>query len=298
MGGGDAELLEGAWDSRTGGTVLERLTLKPRKGHQTISQFFLNHMGMAGVVLRRNARGDTENLTTRTLANVHLVNIHKIVAERSPVLSGQYTKATAEQNMFRYLLTGVDDSALVTVSKQRKTEDEQRSRKNATLEFLQIRLSALLQQGLDEPKLRSELREAQALLEDMQSAAGTAEDEQITQHRKIRRLTYLCDLAQRRLREVEGLLTRFTLLSEHYSSDIRRLRALEEAATAVDMLAPGNCPLCGAPENVQDHEKTCEADLPGIVLAAAGEVARIRVLQADLAATISRTEAEKAGSLG
>ena len=294
MAGGEVEVLEGSLSSRAGGNVLEKLTLKPRKGHRTISQYFLNHMGMEGVVLRSSTKGKPENLTTRTLSKIHIIDIHKIVSERSPVLSGQYTRPTAEQSLFRFLLTGVDDSALVTIAEKRKTEEGQEKRRTATLEFLAERLSSLGDDGVDEIGLRSQLREAQAKLEDQKLAAGEAENEQIAQHRKIRRLNDLGDLAQRRLGEVEGLLKRFSLLDDHYTSDISRLTALEEAANAVEMLAPGTCPLCGAPEGSQDHEKTCEADLPGIAVAAAAEVQRIKVLRADLLDTIRRTEDEKA----
>jgi hypothetical protein len=53
-----------------------------------------------------------QDLSFRDLERLALVNETKIQDTVSPVLSGQYVTKTAETSVFKYLLTGVDDSAL------------------------------------------------------------------------------------------------------------------------------------------------------------------------------------------
>jgi hypothetical protein len=295
MAGGNAELLEGDCSERTGGNVIEILTFEAKKKHRTISQFFLDEMNMGNVILvAKKTKGVTERLGIRTLAKLNIISIHGIITELSPVHTGQFVRATPERSLFKYLLTGVDDSALIAVSQQRKSEEREALRNRAGLEFLKMRRAALEKEGKDEQAILAMLREAKAVLDEIQSTAGAAEEELATQRRRIRRLADLKELAERRVREITGLLSRFGLLAQHYASDIDRLSALEEAANAVEMLAPSKCPLCGAAEAAQDHSRTCEADLPNLAQAAAAEIFRIRHLERDLSQTIERAEIEQA----
>ena len=50
--------------------------------------------------------------------------------------------------------------------------------------------------------------------------------------------------ARNRLAEVTSLLDRFTLLNSHYTSDIARLKAIEEAGSLFGALGRTDCPLC------------------------------------------------------
>ena len=52
------------------------------------------------------------DLSYRDLERFSIVNETKIQEGTSPVLTGQYDSKTAETSVFKYLLTGVDNSAL------------------------------------------------------------------------------------------------------------------------------------------------------------------------------------------
>jgi hypothetical protein len=72
----------------------------------------------------------------RDLVRLSLVNETKIQDTLSPVLSGQYVTKTAETSVFKYMLTGVDDSAIDLA----KSDPAQPARQAAQLELLDRQL--------------------------------------------------------------------------------------------------------------------------------------------------------------
>ena len=82
----------------------------------TLSHFLLAASGLAGRrVLQSKVTGRTRTLSFRDLATWVLVSEETIISESSPVLSGQYTTRTAEEAVFRTLLTGIDDSSVAGI---------------------------------------------------------------------------------------------------------------------------------------------------------------------------------------
>jgi hypothetical protein len=72
----------------------------------------LEQLGAAGARVQTKAAGDTKDLSFRDLGDYALIEEAKIQARTSPVLTGQYNLKTPETAVFKYVLTGVDDSAL------------------------------------------------------------------------------------------------------------------------------------------------------------------------------------------
>jgi hypothetical protein len=292
LSGGDFEVLEGLIEMRNTGTVVETLTLKERKkGPRTVSQFYLDKFGLAGTILKQK-KSATQNLTIRTLANLVLVSETRIIAERSPILSGQFTGATPEKSLFKFVLSGVDDSALITYVADAKAAEETQSRLSAGRALLDDRLRQLRDDGIDEQALRAQLSDVEGKLALVRGDAGDADAELLAVRRRIRRLIETKELAERRIGELVTMLSRFALLDAHYTSDLARLQAIIEAAGSLDSLAPGPCPLCGAAPSSQNHGQVCEADLPALAEAANAEARRIEKLRADLAQTVKQTQTE------
>jgi hypothetical protein len=77
----------------------------------SLSKILLEQLGAAGARIQTKAAGATRDLSFRDLDSYALFNETKIQAETSPVLSGQYILKPAETAVFKYILTGVDDSA-------------------------------------------------------------------------------------------------------------------------------------------------------------------------------------------
>ena len=94
LGGGAFRLIRGGE-----ATTLEEKHQPDRE--DTISHLLLALSGFTGRRIRTNARGATRTLSFRDIARLVIVSEEDIIAERSPVLSGQHTSKTAETCVFR-----------------------------------------------------------------------------------------------------------------------------------------------------------------------------------------------------
>lgn len=110
MSGGDFVLREG-----------DR-TEKLRQSHahdrtDNLSGFLLDKIGLRGRrILKSSAKGTTNSLSFRNLARLVIVQEGEIQQKGSPFWGGQFTLKTAELATIKLLLTGIDDSAVVSAS--------------------------------------------------------------------------------------------------------------------------------------------------------------------------------------
>src|SRR6185312_13968493 len=88
-----------------------------------LSAFLLSKLDLSHRRIRRNQRGDVQSLSFRNLARLAIINEEEIIQQRSPLSDGNYTADTANSAVFKLLLTGVDDSSLMTA--QRQTPEHQ-----------------------------------------------------------------------------------------------------------------------------------------------------------------------------
>jgi hypothetical protein len=77
-----------------------------------LSTFLLSKIELSHKRVRRNKRGDTQNLTIRSLARLLIVNEEEIIQKRSPLSDGNYAADPANTAIFKLLLTGTDDRLL------------------------------------------------------------------------------------------------------------------------------------------------------------------------------------------
>jgi len=96
--------------------------------------------------------------------------------------------------------------------------------------------------------------------------------------------------------EIDLLLARFALLSQHYESDLSRLQAIEEAASIFGALDEGPCPWCGADVSHRgEHaEALCEGDTDDIREAARAEQGKIHLKMEELSEIVAQLTAERA----
>lgn len=88
------------------------------KRTDTVSHLLLDAMGLAGKQIVRDGNGTKDTLSSYLLSPYAVVSEEDIIATRSPVLvSGTPSERPFEQNLFKLLITGIDDSATVTVPK-------------------------------------------------------------------------------------------------------------------------------------------------------------------------------------
>lgn len=257
-----------------------------------LSKYLLKQIGLADRRIRRNRLNETNSLSFRNVARLAIVDEEEIIQKRSPLSDGNLVADTANTSTFKLLLTGVDDSALVSSTRSAAAEYS-RSGQLELLAQLIVQQEARVRQ-LSGPS--KELEEQDQKLQNSmrareeQLAQKESEYRETSGRRRILRKRF--EDANERLTEVRVLLERFDLLERHYTSDTERLAGIEESGSLFAALSDGSCPLCGAEPSSQHKSEDCGGNPEGIVGAAKAEIAKIAVLQADLAQTIDQLRRE------
>jgi hypothetical protein len=262
------------------------------KRDDNLSAFLLSKIGLLHKRLRKNKSGDTQSLSFRNLARLVVVNEEEIIQKRSPLSDGSYIADTANTAAFKLLLTGVDDSA-ISGGKAKSPEEQSRTAQMELLEQLIGDYTARVRELAGAPKeLEEQLEKLDGTMREQGEQLAISEDEykEVSGQRRV--LFKKIEEGQNRLTEITALLERFTLLAAHYRSDVRRLKAIEEAGSLFAALGEANCPLCGA---VPEHHRKgadCDGDVDGVVEAARAEIAKIELRQTELEGTITTLRAE------
>jgi predicted nuclease with TOPRIM domain len=266
-----------------------------KKRIDTVSYRMLDAIGLANKQVVRDANGKKESLSIRLLSKYAVVGEQDIMSETSPVyLSGSPPERTFEQNLFKLLLTGIDDSAAVTVQK----ETERKAAKAAKIELVDELLAQLDAELGEEPLDETEVREQLERLE--QSVDGLHERLQSAQNQldalviERRTLIHRSRELQERAGELELTLQRFAKLDAVYSSDLDRLHSIEEGGYVLVAMAGRDCLVCGAPPDAQKHNHAAD-EISMAHTAAAAEARKIEREQRELAQVVASLEAESVG---
>ena len=270
--------------------------LKQKHGAQredTVSFVLLERSGLVSKVVRRNAAGKTRSLSFRDIARLCVVTEEEIQGQRSPLLSGQWINETVEYSTFKLLLTGLDDSALVEAKDAVKAGEHDAGK----LELLDQMIAALQieidDQGIVEcdvdaqlERLRESIKKQNAALFSVQRALDTV----------LQRRSQAAQTAREqeaRITEIDELLGRFSLLDEHYLTDLRRLTAIRESGSLFVHLDRSACPLCGAEPGDQHLGSSCDGNVAAVVEAATAEMEKIRRLRRELQDTVRTLSLER-----
>lgn len=266
-----------------------------QKRTDTVSHRLLDTIGLANKWVVRDGNGKKDSLSIRLLSKYAVVAEDDIISETSPVyLSGDPSERTFEQNLFKLLLSGRDDSAAVTVPK----ETERKAAKAAKIELVDELLAQidaeLGEQPPDEKETYEQLerldQSADGLLARLQTAQGEL-DRLVLE----RRATFeYCRELQERIGELELTQERFAKLQAVYNSDLQRLQSIEEGGYALVAMAGRDCPVCGAPPDTQKHNHAAD-EISLAHTAAAAESRKIETEQRELAHVITSLEAEATG---
>jgi hypothetical protein len=293
LAGGSLELHPGhVTETRKGDKSVRRLSARhDAEKTENVSQFLLDELGLAGRWVAMDVNGRKRPLSFRDLVRFGLVDETAIQSETSPAESGQVVSPTVEHSVFKLLLTGQDDSAVVTVQ-------DRKSFKAATTAKLEV-VDELIKQ-IDEELMAdfpqpSELQEQSDRLEETFRRAQ--EEVRLAQEsirgRLLRKQALAQDIFWREQRSSEIQLNfgRFEQLAEVYTSDIARLEAIEEAGFVLSLNGDKPCPLCGAPPDAQKESHGID-DIKRANAAANIEIAKIRKQQTELAKTIEQLNVE------
>jgi hypothetical protein len=262
---------------------------------ENITSVILGALGLGGKFVVKNENGEKNSVTLRSLDPFTFVDEGSIIDARSPILSGQYTSATAEKNLFRLLLTGRDDAAIVAVvpAKIRKARQEgQRELLEDWIASLDAQIDAI---GISREQLADQDKRIEASLTTIQGdlAKRQRRIDEVTRER--RRMIDESDRSAAQAREIDLTLARFARLMEVYESDVERLEALEQGGHLLLARLDRPCPLCGADSEHQHHHG--QRDVERSRVAARVEISRIDRERRDLVATMNALSSDFTSNL-
>lgn len=277
---------------------VEPITLSQKHSptnHENVSTLLLKHIGLDGMRIRKNANGETHSLSFRNLAHLCLVTEGNIQKQGSPFETEQYQLRTKELSVLKLLLSGVDDSAVEPLEKQRTRRLSHTAKMEVIDDLLsesREKLAGLVGEGSDEEELTEQFGRLCTTIEREKRALDQSDYiyRNASAHRNELRRN-LEDARERRA-EIGELLERFQLLARHYHSDLVRLEGISESGTLVSAMDSQSCPLCGAEPDSQHATGGCDGDVDSVVEAADAESKKIRRLEAELADTVSQLHVE------
>ena len=289
--GGEFRILDGLDRKRP--TKNEGVTLSAQhSAKSSLSKTLLEKLGATGTRIRTNATGNTRDLSFRDVAHHVLIEEAKIQLPTSPILSGQVITKTAETSVFKFLLSGVDDSALDIT----KRDGDDILRQAAQLELLDRQIRDLDREITESSHDPEELKRLDESVEKELTQSFQVQEINETSYRALNaqrlRLKREYQDSEDRMLEIETLVARFQLLTEHYLSDEQRLISISEAGQFFVMEESGVCPVCGAAPKDHRPAAACEGDVEDVIAAANAEIVSLRERAAELSVTIKALGSE------
>lgn len=255
-----------------------------KNDESNLSNWLLGRLGMAQKEIAKDKSATKKSLSFRDIARLCIVDETAIQSETSPVESGDVAFAPLERNIFKYVLTGEDDSALVTILKP-KDYATGRSAQVGLLEEMLIEVEAEIADSFpDIDDLSDEFVNVQDELVEIEKQMAFARDSSRDKLERKMRLVASMNRDQQQVTETVFALESFEQLRRIYESDIARLESIEESGFLLG-LNGDDCPVCGATLEHQVHKQVL-TQIEASRAAAEIEIAKVRAHIIELAATV------------
>lgn len=285
--GGDANIYDCEFDSienYEGEPKCYVVNRKATKKKDTLKSFFLKSSKMDGVRVRRNKTGDTEELSFSSVRNLAMVDEFTVIKEDSPILGSQYSEYTKDKSVFRFLLTGSDDSSILPKPKKSVIDN-----RKGRLEIIDALIKEYQEELNDDGPDSATIEDMEEQLQKLDFAILSENELLKGLYTEVKRYETTVDShwrewkeSESRLISVDELLSRLSLLEKHYNSDIDRLSAVHETGVLFSDFELGICPVCNSDMSNSGHESCSDEDVSNIVLAAETEINKIEILKRDL----------------
>lgn len=250
---------------------------------KNLSNRFLRKIGLNDKLLLKSKENlTTQALSVRTLEKIFIIDETRIIAEYSPLGTGQNSEKTLELSFLSMLLTGIDD----TQAKQLRVSMES----NATIQRKVNNLEEFIEKIFPEDSFqKSKTEEIDKQLQSLGEALirldhDLIEAVSLNQSLLEKRTEILRRISNAEQQQQDDLLLidRFFLLRTKYESDKARLLGIGQAADALDSFTRASCPTCG-----QEFDSSISYDdVMGISASAEAEVSKIDSQLRDLSKAI------------
>lgn len=294
--GGRFQMYEGLHDSMPPGVPAAVLgAAHSAKKATNLSRFLLGKVGLDGKTVRTDADNETRGVSFRDLCHVCLITETDIQKKGSPIETGQVVSKTVEHSIFKLLLTGVDDSALVPVAHVTAAAQSRAAKLEVLDELIATCQQKIAEKDGEPLELAAQLERLAASIALDQEALRASEERYRALVSRRNGLRQKVENGTDRRAEIDELLARFAMLDKHYESDLARLESMREAGSLLASLSPQTCPLCGSSPSEQHRENDCDGNLDVVVAAAGAESVKIERLRHELGETVQQLHHEAAG---
>ncbi|HCM0834073.1 TPA: coiled-coil domain-containing protein [Vibrio parahaemolyticus] len=268
----DFEVYHGHIDSKDNTNFLSyyRQT-SPTKKVPSINEFYFRNLERPELL--RNLYGEKTSLTIRLLSRIIISGEEKIIRTDSPIIVGDSSENSKNKYVFKYLLTGKDDSKVKTLTRGGEFNSERNGRISVlenVVDTLKLDLNFPDEntESLDNRvhKLEAAISKGLAKLEDSQKSLSSV----LSEKKSIAET--LMKTAER-ANVITANLANFGTLKKLYLSDIERLSSQEEAAFLLSVGHNGQCQVCG-----NTIDTTCDdlSNVNRLAEASKAEISKIR----------------------
>jgi DNA repair exonuclease SbcCD ATPase subunit len=240
------------------------LTYKNGTNNKSISDFLLDILNLSNKKIRKNAAGETKNLYFQQLKRFFLVDEVEIITEKSLIVSGQYTEKTFEENVFKFLLTGQDDSNIIVSLKPKDVQN-----KTGKLEVYNELISQIETQlkDIDYKKVDEQIEKLNTKISEFKNEKFSLSKELSQLNSEKNNLIKEIDGYKKSWVNLGEILKRSSILKKQYTSDISRLKATIELGTMFPDKKT-SCPVC-------DSSITESLDMDNLISATKSEIDKI-----------------------
>jgi len=188
----------------------------------------------------KSAKGKTKKLYFKYLKKIFVVDEVKIIDTKSPILSGQNADKEFDKNLFKFVLTGEDDSDLVVLL----TKEETIERESKVALYKEIIESLGEEVIKDDNTIDNKIKELDEEIKVFEKKYAISSQEFREYDRKKNFLFNKIKENENELIGITEVLERGSILQRQYKSDIERLKASKEAGYAFNLFSITTCPVC------------------------------------------------------
>ncbi|WP_442838830.1 hypothetical protein [Acinetobacter baumannii] len=274
---------------------VQEINLKKDHNHgmvDNLSGFLLEEIGLLNKkVLKSSRKATTQSFSFRNLARLAIVQEDEIQQKGSPFWSGQFISKTSEIAAVKLLLTGIDDSAVVSITDSPTRNTDQVSILDELLFDISIEIEHIKE---DKDQLYQQLDRLDNTIEKQNDSLNILQLQLNTSVQERYETFETKNKIHTRLTEITELFARFQLLREHYLVDIDRLQSIQESGLIFFHLDIVPCPICGATPEAQHTNDSCNSDIEKTIDSAIAEIRKINQLLKELDDTVQDLHIEEA----
>lgn len=246
---------------------------KSKKPTPSLSEFLLSEIGSKPAQLAKNEAGEKVGFSLRLLSHYLFVGEDEMISERSPIQIPDQRMSSLDKSLFRFLLSGIDDSAVIEVPKAEHLS----AARNGKIELLQEFVDEIArQETFPVDQVESELQLASKIVDEIADSVAHVQTQidVLAIQRRVNSDTR--DRSASKTAELRLMKLRFLELRELHRSDLERLEGLDEAALLLSLMRDTDCLVCGASAIHQQKNQVMQESVEQQQIAAEAEAARIR----------------------